>query len=91
MNNIDIIIAAQQKQIKNPTRAVVNSESAFVWQTITKTDEKLGIEYWRWVTSDAMFPERGSIKFGQEVYENEILLNAIHSGVSMPEWGTYGT
>ena len=48
-DQINLILAAQEQQIKNPARATVNSECAFVKDTISKVDYKLAMEYWKWV------------------------------------------
>lgn len=82
-----IIAQAQRRQLKNPARAVVNSEAAFVAQHLRNegyTD--IAARYWSWSCG-----RENREEFGDEVYELQMKLNGIDMGVSMPAWGTYGT
>ena len=85
---INTLIEAMKAQIAKPTRAVVNSESAFVKDRLNKLGEyELASKYWNWVCSRW---ETNAI-FGEEVLELQRQLQAIDSKVTMPAWGTYGT
>lgn len=87
-SKINILIEAMKAQVANPTRAVVNSESAFVAQRVRNAGEaELSSKYWSWVCSRW---ETNPI-FGEEVLELQRQLQAIDSKVTMPSWGTYGT
>ena len=82
-----IIAEAQRKQLEKPTRAVVNSESAFVAQRLRDEGHvDVSKKYWSWVCGG-----KSPDVFGEEVYELEMKLKEIDAGVSMPSWGTYGT
>lgn len=82
----EIVIAAQQAQLEKPTRACVNSESAFVRQRIQDQGYiELSKQYWSFVCRSS---DPG---FSDEVKENEKKLKEIDSGFTMPAWGTYGT
>ena len=87
MTENEIVANAQRLQLEKPTRAVVNSEAAFVAQRL-RNDGYTGIaaRYWSWVCSGARTDE-----FGSEVTELQAKLKQIDDGVSMPSWGTYGT
>ena len=87
-DQIKIILTAQEKQIKNPARAIVNSESAFVKNTISKVDPKLAMEYWKWVCGS--FKSDNEL-FGPIVYANELTLAKIDAEQTMPAWGYSGT
>lgn len=85
MNEIELILEAQRAQIAKPTRACVNSESAFVAQRLRDAGHiDLAKRYWNSVCSRRA-------DFGEEVAENEKILKKIDSGFVMPDWGTYGT
>ncbi len=86
---IDLIIFAQEKQIRNPARAVVNSECAFVKETISKTDVKLACDYWSWVCYSGL--RKDPTLFGDVVHSNELILARIDSEQTMPSWGYSGT
>jgi len=89
---IDLIVSAQEMQIKNPARAVVNCESAFVMDTISKVDQKLASDYWHWVCFAADWKEHKDLKlFGEKVYTNELELARINAEQTMPDWGYSGT
>lgn len=82
-----IIAQAQRKQLENPTRAVVNSESAFVAQRLRSEGYfEIAAAYWSWVCN-----RHDRYNFSQEVIDLQLKLKAIDMGVSMPAWGTYGT
>lgn len=83
----NVVAAAQRAQLEKPTRAVVNSESAFVAQRL-RNDGYTGVaaRYWSWSCGHENREE-----FGDEVYELQMKLKEIDAGVSMPSWGTYGT
>ena len=84
-----MLIEAMQAQIANPTRAVVNSESAFVKDRLNKLGQtSLASEYWNWV---CMYRRGVPNYFGEEVAALQEQLDAIDKGVEMPAWGTYGT
>jgi len=87
-DQIKIILTAQEKQIKNPNRAIVNSESAFVKYTISKVDPKLAMEYWKWVCGSF---KKDTDLFGPIVYANELTLAKINAEQTMPAWGYSGT
>lgn len=88
-----IIAQAQREQLKNPTRAVVNSEAAFVMQRLRNEGYfEIAASYWSWTCRFASSdPDKGPQEFGQEVYDLQLKLRSIDMGVSMPAWGTYGT
>lgn len=74
-------------QIAKPTRAVVNSESAFVKDRLNKLGEyELAKSYWNWVCMNRTKPV-----FGDEVMALQDQLNVIDKQSTMPSWGTYGT
>jgi hypothetical protein len=86
---ITFILEAQEAQLANPTRACVNSESAFVADRLRSMGHKeLAKTYWSWVCS---FRSTDSLKFGWKVYDNELKLKQIDAGFTMPEWGYKGT
>lgn len=81
-----IVIAAQRAQLENPTRACVNSESAFVQQRLCDQGfNELAKQYWSFVCGGK---DPG---FSDEVKENEKKLKMIDKQFEMPSWGTYGT
>jgi len=82
-DQINLILAAQEQQIKNPARATVNSECAFVKDTISKVDYKLAMEYWKWVCGSF---KKDTDLFGPPiVYANELVLAKIDaSAVPVP-------
>jgi hypothetical protein len=82
---IDLIISAQEKQIKNPARAVVNSECSYVKFTISKIDPKLASEYWNWVCYIGHLND--PTLFGEKVCANELELARIDAEQTMPDWG----
>lgn len=88
-----IIAEAQRRQIKNPTRACVNSEAAFVAQRLRNEGYvEISAAYWSWTCRSASrSEEQGSLEFGKEVFELQKQLRAIDAGFNMPSWGTYGT
>lgn len=82
---------AISEQIANPARAVVNSESSFVWQRLVdQGHKKAASRYWSWACSFTGRDEDRS-EFGDKVFELQKRLEEIDRGVGMPEWGTYGT
>jgi hypothetical protein len=86
MNEIDLIIEAQEAQLAKPTRACVNSESAFVAQRLRDAGHvDLAKRYWSFVCSS------NKDLFGEVVRANEEKLKEIDRGFVMPEWGTKGT
>lgn len=92
MNQIElevrkVVAEAIKAQIQKPTRAVVNSEAAFVAQRL-RNDGYTGVaaRYWSWSCGHENREE-----FGDEIYELQMQLNEIDRSVSMPAWGTYGT
>jgi hypothetical protein len=89
----ELISAAQLQQLAKPARAVVNSECAFVADTLRKQGHNdLAKEYWSWVCSSASKdPVVGKQRFGADVYEQYMQLRAIDAQQTMPSWGTYGT
>lgn len=88
-----IIAEAQRKQLEKPTRAVVNSEAAFVAQRLRNEGYSgIAARYWSWTCKSLCSdPERGPLEFGQEVWELQRKLKEIDRGCDMPAWGTYGT
>lgn len=89
---IALIVAAQEQQLAKPTKAVVNCEGSFVKDTIQKTDYPLSQIYWTFVCS--FRGDENSIndmKFGKEVFDNQVALHAIDKTVTMPSWGYAGT
>ena len=81
-----LVAEAQREQLKKPTRAVVNSESAFVAQRLRDAGHhELAARYWSWV---CMSPQ---VEFNETVQELQEKLEEIDRSVSMPAWGTYGT
>jgi hypothetical protein len=88
MTQIAKLVEAMKAQIVKPTRAVVNSECAFVMERLYKMDEpSLAAQYWNWTCSDW----KSNPKFGDEVQELQTQLRAIDAQSTMPSWGTYGT
>lgn len=86
-SKINILIETMKAQLANPTRAVVNSESAFVKDRLNKLGEyELANSYWNWVCMNRSKPI-----FGEEVMNLQDQLNAIDKLSTMPSWGTYGT
>lgn len=84
---MQVLIEAMKAQLAKPARAVVNSESAFVKDRISMAGEpELARQYWNWVCSGRKTPI-----FGEEVFTLQQQLDAIDKGVTMPDWGTYGT
>ncbi len=86
--NLTVLIEVMKEQIAKPTRAVVNSESAFVMDKLNSRGEyELAKAYWNWVCSSG----RDTAIFGEEVMELQKQLRAIDKQSTMPAWGTYGT
>lgn len=82
------LITAMKAQLAKPNRAVVNSETAFVKDRLYDMGEKdLAKEYWNWNCGRW----EDNPKFGPEVQELQTQLRNIDKGITMPEWGTYGT
>ncbi len=87
-----LIVSAQQKQLANPAKAVVNCEGSFVKDTIQKSDYPLSQVYWSFVCGfDGKADKYYNMKFGQEVFDNQVALHAIDKTVTMPDWGYAGT
>jgi hypothetical protein len=91
MTLTELMVQTITKQIANPTRAVCNSESAFVEQALSKQNRELAEQYWDWVCIEAWDSVRGPKKFGQQVYDLQQELSQIGKKTQMPVWGTYGT
>jgi hypothetical protein len=93
MSELELLIQTITNQIANPARAVVNSESAFVQQELSKQNADLAKRYWSWVCSEARDPVRGVNKFGQAVYDLQVKLDQIskRSQSQMPAWGIFST
>lgn len=88
MTKVNVLVEAMKAQVAKPTRAVVNSECAFVMNRLYDMKEpELAKEYWNWTCSSW----ETDPKFGPEVQELQAQLRAIDKTVSMPAWGTYGT
>lgn len=86
MNEIELIIEAQEAQLAKPTRACVNSESAFVAQRLRDAGHlDLAKRYWSMACSSS------KSAFGEVVRANEEKLKQIDNGFVMPDWGTKGT
>jgi hypothetical protein len=86
-NEISLIIEAQEAQLAKPTRACVNSESAFVAQRLRDAGHvDLAKTYW----SNVVCSSKKDF-FGPIVAENELKLKEIDKGFTMPEWGYKGT
>ena len=89
---VDLIVSAQEHQLTHPARAVVNCEGSFVKDAIRNTDYALSQLYWSFVCNF-----RGNensindMKFGKEVFDNQVALHAIDKTVAMPSWGYAGT
>lgn len=82
--DLALIKQAQSEQIANPTRAGVNSESAFVYNRLISVNVNLATRYWNHVCRRE--------KFGDEVADNnEYTLKCIDNGIELPTWATYGT
>lgn len=82
------LLAIMTEQVKNPARAIVNSESAFVRTELSKCGEAdLAKTYWSWATRTDVLPSL----FPSEIDELQHKLNQIDQSVSMPDWGTKGT
>ena len=91
MTHTELLVQTITKQIANPTRAVCNSESAFVEQELSKRNRELAEQYWNWVCIEAWDSVSGPKKFGQQVYDLQQELSQIGKKTQMPVWGTYGT
>jgi hypothetical protein len=86
MTEVELIIEAQEAQLAKPTRACVNSESAFVAQRLRDAGHTdLAKRYWSMVCSSS------KNVFGEVVRANEEKLKQIDNGFVMPAWGTKGT
>ena len=86
--NTELLIRCMKKHIANPVRGVVNSEGAFVAQSIRQEgDYDTANEYWRWHCSFHQDPD----KYGEEIKQLELELRKIDEGLTIPDWGTYGT
>lgn len=85
----NVLVDALTRQVKNPARAVVNHEAAFVAHHLNKAGyENLSSTYWKW----ACMPNRTDpLRFGEEVAGLQAQLDAIDKTTSMPDWGTRGT
>jgi hypothetical protein len=85
----DVLVDALTRQVKNPARAVVNHEAAFVAHHLSKVGyESLSAAYWKWV---CMYRSEDPLRFGDEVDKLQARLDYIDKTTSMPSWGTYGT
>lgn len=84
---IQIVLNAQETLINKPKRAVVNSESCFVRDLISKQDKELARTYWSWVCG----PSNNVFSSDSRVVENEKKLKAIDLSIEMPKWGYSGT
>ena len=84
--NEELVIEAQQHIINNPKRAVVNSESSFVKEYISKTDVQLSRTYWSYACGSIKNPFTNPV-----IEENQKILDSIDKGYTMPEWGYRGT
>lgn len=85
--NKQVIITAMQAQIQKPTRAVCNSESAFVVENLRNAgyfDE--AAKYWSFTCS-------GGTRHitDPEIIELYRQLKQIDKKSSISAWGTYGT
>ena len=86
--NLSLLVSIMTEQVKNPRRAIVNSECAFVSSALYDAGEKeLSKEYWSWTCSSW---EKNPI-YGDEVQSLQTQLRAIDAQSKMPSWGTYGT
>ena len=84
----DVLVSLMENQVKNPARAVVNSESAFVRTELLKRGEAdLAKAYWSWAVRGDVIPG----VFPPEIDELQRKLNQIDQSASMPDWGTKGT
>jgi hypothetical protein len=89
LDDNEILAAAQQEQLVNPRRSVVNSESAFVANRLSAAGyTQLANRYWNWITMPQASKNPG---FSDEVLELQKQLDAIDQQVSMPSWGHRGT
>lgn len=79
-----LIRLVQETQLANPTRAVVNSESAFVYNRLLTLNVNLATRYWNHVCRRSKFNDVA-------VDNNERALKCIDNGTEMPSWGTHGT
>lgn len=87
----DLLVGVMEKQVANPTRAVVNSESSFVLGELYRLKlQLLGNRYWNWVCR-FKGTDKDRKEFGDEVFNLQLKLNEIDSCVKMPSWGTIGT
>lgn len=85
--NFEAIANAITEQIKNPARAVVNSESAFVHGRLQRAGfSKEASVYWNWSVGMG-----SKYEIPANVVELQKKLEAIDAGVSMPDWGYSGT
>ena len=94
MNVNQLIFEAQAAQLKEPTRAGVNCESAFVRQRLEREGHpEVAYLYWNWVCSvESRYDETGPHQFGPEVYEQYKALEAIdNNGYKLPKWGYSNT
>lgn len=85
----DLVAEAQREQLKNPARAVVNSEAAFVAGRIHDAGHPdIAARYWSWVCG---YHYKRDLDFNETVRQLQDKLEQIDKGVSAPEWATYGT
>ena len=86
--NKELLIRSMKRHIDTHIRSVVNTEGAFVAQSIRQEgDFETAQEYWRW---HCMFNHDPN-KYGDEVRDLELQIREIDKGLSIPDWGTYGT
>lgn len=89
--HIESVLVAQQQIIDNPVRAMVNSESSFVRDLLSKVDERLARDYWNWVCGAC---SKWTTKNFSDVriLRNQEKLNAVDKSMPpLPAWATYGT
>jgi hypothetical protein len=83
---------AMREQIANPTRAVVNGESAFVRERLEREGEfYLARQYWNWVCMGRVYDQDLMALFDAEIVELQSQLNAIDQAIQLPDWAHKGT
>lgn len=86
--DLDELRSILRKQIKSPTRAIVNSEHSFVARALFDLKLfSLSLLYWHYVTSG-----KKAGTFPDDIVELIGELDKVDAEINtIPSWGTYGT
>lgn len=89
--HVEAVVVAQQQIIDNPVRAMVNSESSFVRDLLSKVDERLARDYWNWVCGACSQWTKKNFS-DVRILQNQSKLKAVDMAMpEMPAWGYAGT